>query len=65
MSSIHSRHLQQWVRDFLASSSIGAGDRVDDCLCFFVTDLLVVLDDITDVVAAGVVGFAHAHGVVG
>jgi hypothetical protein len=64
MSSVHGSHLKQRVGDFLASSSIRTGDGVDDSLSLFVADLLVVLDDVTDVITARVVGFADAHGVV-
>lgn len=48
----------------LAFGGVGGGDGVDDGLGFLVADLLVVVDDVADVVAACVVGFAHAHGVV-
>lgn len=49
----------------LALGCVGIGDGVDYGLGFFVADLLVVVDDIAEMVATAVVGFAHAHGVVG
>lgn len=43
---------------------IAVGDAVDNALGLLVPNLLVVVDDVAEVVAAGVVGFAHAHAVV-
>lgn len=48
----------------LALRRVGVCDAVDDALCFFVANLLVVVDDVAQVVAAGVVRLAHAHRVV-
>lgn len=48
----------------LAFGGIGVGDGVDDGLGLFVTDLLVVIDNVAEMVATAVVGLAHAHGVV-
>lgn len=48
----------------LPLGSVRGGDGVDDGLGLLVTDLLVVVDDVPYVIAAGVVGLAHAHGVV-
>jgi hypothetical protein len=48
----------------LALGGVGGGDGVDDGLGLFVADLLVVVDYIAEVVAAGVVRFADGHGVV-
>lgn len=48
----------------LALGGVGGSDGVDDGLGLLVTDLLVVVDDVAQVVAAAVVGFAHAHRVV-
>lgn len=48
----------------LALGGVGGGDGVDDGLGFLVTDLLVVIYDISKMVSAAVVSLAHAHGVV-
>ena len=48
----------------LALGRVRVCDAVDDALCFFMADLLVVVDDVAQVVAAGVVRLAHAHRVV-
>lgn len=48
----------------LTLGSIRRGDGIDNGLGLLVADLLVVVDDVADVVATGVVGFAHAHRVV-
>lgn len=48
----------------LALGGVRRGDGVDDGLGFFVANLLVVVDDVAQVVAAAVVGLAHAHAVV-
>lgn len=45
----------------LAFCDVGGGDGVDDILCLFVADLLVVFDDVTDVVTTAVVGFTDRH----
>ena len=60
----HSGVIVHGVRARLPLGVIAVGDAVDDALRLLVPDLLVVLDDIAEVVAAGVVGFAHAHAVV-
>jgi hypothetical protein len=52
------------VRVGLALGGVGGGDGVDDGLGLFVADLLVIVDDVSQVVSAAVVGLAHAHGVV-
>lgn len=49
----------------LALGGVRGGDGVDHGLSLLVANLLVVVNDVSDVVAAGVVGLAHAHGVVG
>lgn len=51
-------------RHRLSLGSIAVGDAVDDGLCLLMSNRLVVLDDVAQVVAAGVVRFADAHGVV-
>lgn len=48
----------------LALGGVGRGDGVDDGLGLLVTDLLVVVDDVAQVVAAAVVRLAHRHAVV-
>lgn len=48
----------------LALGGVGGGDGVDDGLGLLVADLLVVIDDVAQVVAARVVRLAHAHRVV-
>jgi hypothetical protein len=48
----------------LPLGGVGGRDAVNDRLCLLVTDLLVVVDDVTEVVATAIVGFAHRHGVV-
>lgn len=48
----------------LTLGSIRRGDGIDNGLCLLVTDLLVVVDNIADVVATCVVSLAHAHRVV-
>lgn len=45
----------------LALGRVGGGDGVDHRLGLFVTDLLIIVHNISQVVAAAVVGFAHAH----
>lgn len=49
----------------MAFGCVGAGDGVDDGLGLFVPDLLVVVYYVSEMVAAGVVGFTDGHGVVG
>lgn len=56
---------QHWVGVGLALCGVGRGDAVDDGLCLFVADLLVVVDDVAQVVPAAVMGLADAHRVVG
>jgi hypothetical protein len=48
----------------LAFGGVGGGDGVNDRLGFFVADLLVIVYDVAQVVAAAVVGFPHAHRIV-
>jgi hypothetical protein len=48
----------------LALGGVGRGDGVDDGLGLFMTDLLVVVNNVAQVVASAVVRLAHAHGVV-
>lgn len=48
----------------LSLGGVRRGDGVDDGLGLLVTDLLVVVDDVAQVVTAAVVGLAHAHAVV-
>lgn len=48
----------------LALGGVGGGDGVDDGLGLLVADLLVIVDDVAQVVAARVVRLAHAHRVV-
>lgn len=48
----------------LSLGSVGRRDAVDDGLGLLVTDLLVVVDDVAQVVSTTVVGLAHRHGVV-
>jgi hypothetical protein len=48
----------------LALGGVGRGNGVYDRLRLFMTNLLVVIDDISQVVPAAVVSLADAHGVV-
>lgn len=52
------------IGERLALGGVRRGDRIDDRLGFLLTDLLVVLHHVTEVVAAGVMGLAHTHRVV-
>lgn len=57
--------VQHRVIGSLSLRRVRVRDTVDDALRFLMPDLLVVIYDVAQVVAAGVVRFAHAHGVVG
>lgn len=48
----------------LAFGGVRGSDGVDDGLSLLVADLLVVVDNVSDMVTTGVVGLAHAHRVV-
>lgn len=48
----------------LALGGVRGGDGVDDRLRLLMTNLLVVIDDVAQVVSATVVCLAHAHTVV-
>ena len=63
----HPRRAREIIHRITAPLPLGVvavGDAVDDALRLLVPDLLVVVDDVAQVVAAGIVGFAHAHAVV-
>lgn len=48
----------------LAFGGVGRCDGVDDGLGLLVSNLLVIIDDVSQVISTAVVGLAHAHGVV-
>lgn len=48
----------------LALGSVRRSNRVNDGLGLFVTNLLVIVYNVAQVVSAAVVGLAHRHGVV-
>lgn len=48
----------------LAFGSVGGGDGVDDGLGLLVADLLVVVDNVSQMVSTAVVRLPHTHGVV-
>lgn len=56
---------QLWLqRHALSLGRVRTRDAVDDSLCLLVTDLLVVVDDVTEVISAAVVRLSDAHRVV-
>jgi hypothetical protein len=48
----------------LSGIGVGRGDGVYDTLRLLVPDLLVVIDDISQVISTAVVSFSHRHGIV-
>ena len=57
--------LWYWVVSALSFRRVRVCYGVNDALRLLVPDLLIVVDYISEVVAATVVCFAHAHGIVG
>jgi len=55
---------EHWVRVRLALGRVGGCDGVDDALRLFVSDLLIVVDYIAQMVLSAVMRPADRHGVV-
>jgi len=53
--------LQHWICASLSLRGVGGRDGVNDRLCFLMSNLLIILDHVPQMISSRIMCFAHTH----